>query len=77
VLLGIELAQGLVGFVQYFTDLPIVLVAIHMLGAAAISGAVTWTLIGVREPDEKRRRSARTPVNRPTVVTEEDAVTPR
>jgi cytochrome c oxidase assembly protein subunit 15 len=48
-LLVIELAQGLVGFVQYFTDLPVVLVGVHMLGAAAISAAVTWTLLAVRE----------------------------
>ncbi len=45
----IELAQGLIGFVQYFTDLPVVLVGVHMLGAAAISAAVTWTLLAVRE----------------------------
>jgi len=50
VLLVVELAQGLIGFVQYFTDLPIVLVGFHMLGAALISAAVTWALIQVREP---------------------------
>jgi cytochrome c oxidase assembly protein subunit 15 len=50
VLLGLELAQGAIGFVQYFTDLPIVLVGLHMLGAAAISASVTWVLIRVREP---------------------------
>ncbi len=50
VLLMIELAQGLVGFVQYFTDLPIVLVGFHLLGAALISAAMTWTLLAVREP---------------------------
>ena len=51
VLLGLELAQGAIGFVQYFTDLPIVLVGLHMLGAAAISASVTWVLVRVREPD--------------------------
>ena len=49
-LLGVELAQGAIGFVQYFTDLPIVLVGLHMLGAAVISASVTWVLIQVREP---------------------------
>ena len=44
------LAQGAVGFVQYFTDLPIVLVGLHMLGAALVSAAVTWVLLSVREP---------------------------
>ena len=39
VLLAVELAQGAIGFVQYFTDLPVVLVGFHMLGAALISAA--------------------------------------
>ena len=42
--------QGAVGFVQYATDLPIVLVGFHMLGAALVSAAVTWVLVSVREP---------------------------
>lgn len=45
VLLGLELAQGAVGFVQYFTDLPIVLVGFHLLGAALIAAAMTWVLL--------------------------------
>ena len=49
-LLGIEVAQGAIGFVQYFSNLPIVLVGLHMLGAALISASVTWVLIRVREP---------------------------
>jgi cytochrome c oxidase assembly protein subunit 15 len=48
-LLGIELAQGLIGFVQYFTDLPIVLVGFHVLGAALVVAAATWTLLGTRD----------------------------
>lgn len=36
VLLGVELAQGLVGFVQYFTHLPVALVALHVIGACAV-----------------------------------------
>jgi cytochrome c oxidase assembly protein subunit 15 len=35
-LLGIELAQGLVGLVQYLTDLPRLLVAAHMAGSCAV-----------------------------------------
>jgi cytochrome c oxidase assembly protein subunit 15 len=50
VLLVVELAQGLIGFVQYFTDLPVVLVGFHMLGAALVSATVTWALVQVREP---------------------------
>ncbi len=49
-LLTVIVLQGAVGFVQYFTDLPIVLVGLHMLGAALVSAAVTWVLVSVREP---------------------------
>ncbi len=48
-LLGVELAQGVIGFVQYFTDLPVVLVGLHLLGAALVSAAMTWLLLGVRD----------------------------
>jgi heme a synthase len=51
-LLVVIVLQGAIGFVQYFTDLPIVLVGFHMLGAALISAAVTWVLISVREPGD-------------------------
>ena len=44
----VELAQGVVGFVQYFTGLPVVLVALHLLGAALLSAALTWLLVSVR-----------------------------
>jgi heme a synthase len=41
-LVAIEAAQALIGFVQYFTHLPIVLVGAHMLGAALVwVGALT------------------------------------
>jgi cytochrome c oxidase assembly protein subunit 15 len=50
VLFAIELAQGAIGWVQYFTDLPIVLVMFHMFGAALISAAVTWALLAVTRP---------------------------
>ena len=46
-LVVVELAQGLIGFVQYFTDLPIVLVEFHLLGAALIAAVSTWMLIAV------------------------------
>ena len=48
-LLVVELAQGVIGFVQYFTDLPVPLVALHLLGAALTSAAVTWVLLGTRD----------------------------
>jgi cytochrome c oxidase assembly protein subunit 15 len=48
-LLGLELAQGVIGFTQYATDLPIVLVGLHMLGAALIAAAATWLALGTRD----------------------------
>lgn len=48
-LLVVELAQGAVGFVQYFTHLPIALVLAHMLGAVLITAytaRVVWSLRG-------------------------------
>jgi cytochrome c oxidase assembly protein subunit 15 len=50
VLLCVEVAQGAIGFVQYFSDLPVVLVGFHLLGAAVISACVTWVLLRVRRP---------------------------
>jgi heme a synthase len=44
-----EIAQGGIGFVQYFTDLPIVLVGFHMLGASVIMATMTWTVLAARE----------------------------
>ncbi|MCW2764058.1 MAG: cytochrome oxidase assembly [Nocardioides sp.] len=56
VLLGLEVSQGAIGFVQYFTGLPVVLVGFHMLGAALISASVTWVLLSVRSPRETARQ---------------------
>jgi cytochrome c oxidase assembly protein subunit 15 len=54
VLLAVEVGQGAIGFVQYFTDLPVVLVGFHMLGAALVTAAMTWVLLAVREQDPVR-----------------------
>jgi cytochrome c oxidase assembly protein subunit 15 len=48
VLLAVELAQGLVGFVQYFTHLPVALVALHVVGACAVWIAALRVLFSVR-----------------------------
>ena len=47
-LVVVELSQALIGFVQYFTDLPIVLVELHLLGAALLTATMTWVLLEVR-----------------------------
>ena len=46
-LLVAELAQGTLGFVQYFTDLPIALVATHLIGAAVLVAVGTRLLVQV------------------------------
>jgi len=48
-LLGVTLAQGLVGYLQYLTDLPEALVLAHMLGACLLVVALTLTLASLHE----------------------------
>ncbi|MFE7720055.1 heme A synthase [Nocardia rhizosphaerihabitans] len=50
-LLGLVVSQSLVGVVQYFTDVPAALVAIHVGGAAACTAATAalWASLRVRE----------------------------
>ena len=42
-LVGLELSQATLGFVQYFTGTPAALAAVHALGAAVIFVAAAWT----------------------------------
>ncbi|MGZ4615293.1 MAG: COX15/CtaA family protein [Actinomycetes bacterium] len=53
-LLVVALAQGLIGFTQYVTDLPVLLVGLHVLGAALVWIAALRLLLSmtrrVREP---------------------------
>jgi cytochrome c oxidase assembly protein subunit 15 len=48
VLLGVVLGQGLVGYVQYVTDLPVALVATHVLGACLVWIATLRVLLAAR-----------------------------
>ncbi len=69
VLLGVEASQSTIGFVQYFTDLPELLVGFHMLGAGLISASVTWVVLEVVLVDEVDSASAdRDDMVRPTLV---------
>jgi heme a synthase len=49
-LLIVQLAQGVIGYVQYFTDLPIVLVLLHMLGAVLITAYTARLVWSTRGP---------------------------
>ena len=49
-LLVVQLLQGVVGFVQYFTHLPVVLVLVHMLGAVLVTVYTARLVWSVRGP---------------------------
>ncbi|GAA2195236.1 COX15/CtaA family protein [Micromonospora lupini] len=57
VLLAVELGQGLIGFVQYFTHVPAILVGAHMLGSCLVLLAALSVQWSTRE---------RRPVTAPT-----------
>ena len=43
----IEVAQGVLGWVQYWLDLPVGLVALHMLGAALLAAGLARIALAV------------------------------
>jgi cytochrome c oxidase assembly protein subunit 15 len=59
ILLVVELAQGLIGFVQYFTGLPVILVGAHLLGACLVWIAALRVVLATAE---------RLPVGEPAVT---------
>ncbi|MEU2250709.1 COX15/CtaA family protein [Streptomyces sp. NPDC019224] len=64
----ILLAQGIVGYVQYFTDTPEILVGVHMLGSCLVWIGVVRVLLSLRE-----RPVAAAPVAEPAVAQPEPA----
>ena len=48
VVLVVTLLQGLIGYVQYFTKLPEILVLMHMVGASLLVVALTWGVLATR-----------------------------
>ncbi|MCB7138154.1 COX15/CtaA family protein [Cellulosimicrobium marinum] len=50
-LLAITLAQGAIGYVQYFTGLPALLVGLHMLGSALLVAGTTRVVLTTRTRD--------------------------
>ena len=49
ILLVVELAQGLVGFVQYWTDLPVLLVGLHLVGACLVLVTAVQAVLALRD----------------------------
>ncbi|TBL30703.1 heme A synthase, partial [Verrucosispora sp. SN26_14.1] len=61
VLLAVELAQGVIGIVQYLTNLPVLLVGAHMLGSCLVwlsTLAVLWSIRERRPVDPAPDESA-------------------
>ena len=50
IVLGVALAQGLVGYVQYFTGVPVLLVGAHIAGAALLWIVIVFFWLNVRGP---------------------------
>ncbi len=48
--LGVALAQGLIGYVQYFTGVPVLLVGAHIAGAALLWIVTVFFWLNVRGP---------------------------
>jgi cytochrome c oxidase assembly protein subunit 15 len=69
VLIGVELSQGLIGFVQYFTNLPVLLVGAHMLGACLVWLAALDVLY-----HNRIRTLAPSPIQDEVLVTQRAAV---
>ena len=51
VLLATTLVQGVIGYVQFFTGLPALLVGVHMTLAALLAAATTWFVTSLRSRD--------------------------
>ena len=49
VLLLVELGQGLIGFVQYWTDLPVLLVGLHLVGACLVLITAVQAVLALRD----------------------------
>jgi cytochrome c oxidase assembly protein subunit 15 len=47
ILLAVMVAQGFIGYTQYFTHLPAVLVGIHVFGAAVLWATMLWFYDGL------------------------------
>ena len=47
-LVGVTLAQGVIGYVQYFTGLPEIIVGAHLLGTGVLTAALAWAYASLR-----------------------------
>ncbi|MGJ6981116.1 COX15/CtaA family protein [Aestuariimicrobium soli] len=54
VLLGVELVQGAIGYLQYFTGLPVAVVLMHLLGAGLAAASAAAVLCSARRASATR-----------------------
>ena len=52
--LAAMIAQGTLGYVQYFNAIPELLVGFHVAGAVLVFGTVQWLVLELRGPRERR-----------------------
>lgn len=64
VLLVVELAQGVLGFTQYVTDLPVVLVGLHLAGACLVQVTAVQAALALRDRGPLGATPAATTVER-------------
>ncbi|MFD5572624.1 COX15/CtaA family protein [Streptomyces cadmiisoli] len=73
----ILLAQGVIGYVQYFTDLPEVLVGLHMFGSCLVWIGVLRVLLSLRERPELESADVPAPAAQEYAATSASMADPR
>ena len=68
VLLLLLVAQGAVGYAQYFNGVPALLVGVHVAGATAVFSATVAVLLAMYEPVRRRTGQVAEPAAPPGVV---------
>ena len=54
VLLAVLFGQETVGYIQYFSGVPVVLVAVHIVGAVVVWSATLFFVLGLRVPEAQQ-----------------------
>jgi len=67
-LIVLEVAQGAVGYIQYFTGVPVALVAVHIVGSMLVLGATISVLLRTRVVEARTSPSTHQPDAVPTGV---------
>lgn len=62
VVLVVAVAQGAIGYIQYFNGIPALLVGFHIAGATAVWSSVIWFYLGLFHRDEPASAPSAPPV---------------